>query len=169
MLNREKNGVEECERFLESLELVRLNVDEEIEREKLLANLPAEIRGHEKRCASCAEAAEDFVEMRKMLLSAVDVAKTLEPGPWFSAKVMGAIEAEENEIEEREGVWQSVMKLAPKLAAVCALVLVLSGTWAVQTRREILAKQGMRRGEGLFGTSHPSVLDDDVLANIEAH
>ncbi len=167
MVNKEKGGIDECEWFLESLELARLNDGEVVERNGMLALMPAKAAGHAERCGGCAEALEDFVETRKLLLVSPEESRVVEPGPWFASKVMSAIAERENEIAERDGVWQSVMKLAPRLAAVCALVLVLAGSWAVETRRELAAKQMRQPGESLFEAS-PAALDDDVLASVGA-
>ncbi len=165
MLKKEMRRIAECERFLESLEMVRLAGNGPNEKEELLMAMPTEVRRHVPGCGSCAEALEDFAETRNMLLSEANRAAMVEPGPWFSTKVMNAIAAKENEEEEREGVWQSVRKLAPRLAAICALVLVLGGTWAVQTSRKMNAGPTMQAGEGLFEPTPTGRLDDDVLIN----
>jgi hypothetical protein len=169
MLKIEKSGIDECERFLEALELVRLNGDELVEGTELLTRMPGETRRHAGVCESCAEALDDFVATRSLLVTGANGLGVVEPGPWFASKVMRAIAGKEDEIEQSDGVWQSVMKLAPRLAAVCALVLVLAGTWAVETRRQTAGGQLGQPGESLFEPSPSATLDDDVLASVEAH
>ncbi len=168
MLNRGKNKIDECERFLESLESARLSGEESVERTGMLTRMPAELRRHAGVCGNCADALDDFVGTRSLMLTGARGVAVLEPGPWFASKVMRAIAAKENEIEQSDGVWQSVMKLAPRLAAVCALVLVLAGTWAVETRRQVGGGPTVRAGESLFEAG-PAAVDDDVLASAEAH
>jgi len=165
MLKREARRIEECERFLESLEMVRLAGSGPDEKEELQEAMPAAVRGHVPGCSSCAEALEDFAQTRNILLSEANTAAMVEPGPWFSTKVMNAIATKENEIEEREGVWQSVRKLAPRLAAICALLLVLGSTWAVETSRKINAGPTVQAGESLFEPTPAVAMDDDVLIN----
>src|SRR5208282_703633 len=138
MTNWEKGRFENCERFRDELELVRLPGDQRIDRHELLRKLAAELRGHAETCGSCMEAADDLVDTRNMLVPTASQSTAVEPGPWFASKVMNAIAAGENEIEQSEGVWQSVRRLAPRLAAACALLLVLAGSWAVQVRRNYI-------------------------------
>lgn len=165
-----KNGrFEQCERFREELEALQIPLDRRIERNELLTKLGSELREHAETCGSCLEAADDLVELRNLLRAGAHEAVVFDPGPWFTSKVMNAISAKETEIEQSEGVWQSVRRLAPRLAAVCALVLVLAGTWAAQVRRNDVARQRTSPGESLFETAPSSVLNDDVLLSAEAH
>jgi hypothetical protein len=163
MVNSEKRRIEECERFLESLELVRLPEEVQTEMGALLRAMPADVRGHVPECGNCAMAIEDFVDTRNLLVLAARNASVIKPGPWFSTKVMNAIAGKEKEMEERDGVWQNIMKLAPRLAAISALVLMLAGTWAVQTQKNVEARQMRQPGESLFEPAGPPALDDDVM------
>ncbi len=169
MANWEKGRFEKCERFREELEAVQFTGLERIARSELLIKLGTELRGHAETCGNCLDAADDLVETRNLLLAGNGAERTAEPGPWFTSKVMNAIATKETEIEQSEGVWQSVRRLAPRLAAVCALILVLAGTWAIQVRRDSVARQMSAPGESLFETSPSSVLNDDVLLSAEAH
>ncbi|HEY2118956.1 MAG TPA: hypothetical protein VGH37_07215 [Candidatus Acidoferrum sp.] len=169
MTNWEKGRFEKCERFREELELARLPEGQQVDRKGLLVKLSAELRGHAEACGSCLEAADDLVETRNMLVKAVSETGANERGVWFSSKVMNAIAAQEREIEQSEGVWQSVRRLAPRLAAVCALLLVLAGTWAVQVRRDYVARQMAAAGESLFEPTPSAALNDDVMMSVEAH
>jgi hypothetical protein len=130
--------------------------------ETVLAQMSSEARGHAAMCAECSRAVEDLAETRKALLPmSTPVA---EAGPWFAARVMAAIRARENELEERSnGVWLGVRRLAPRLVALCAVLLVVGTTWMVQLRREDLARQPeMGAAESVF-ESVPAPLNDDVL------
>ena len=169
MTNWEKGRFEKCERFREELELVPLPEGEQVDRNGLLVKLSAEFRGHAEVCGSCLEAVDDLIETRNMLVKVVGEPAANEPGAWFSRKVMNAIAAQEGEIEQSEGVWQSVRRLAPRLAAVCALLLVLAGTWAVQVRRDYVARQMSAPGESLFEPTPSAALNDDVMMSVEAH
>jgi hypothetical protein len=154
----------ECRRFLEELEGVPASKGREGKAEAALEVMSSEARRHATECADCREAVEELVEARKALQPlSTPVA---EAGPWFATQVMAAIRARENELEERRnGVWVGVRRLAPRLVALCALLLVLGTTWAVQLRRADVATQPeMRPAESVF-ESVPAPLNDDVLVN----
>ncbi len=169
MTHWEKGRFENCKRFRDELEVLQLPGQDRIARNDLLVKLGMELRGHAETCGSCLDAVDDLVETRDLLLAGTVGGPTAEPGPWFTSKVMTAIIAKETEIEQSEGVWQSVRRLAPRLAAVCALILVLAGTWAMQVRRDYVTRQMTAAGESLFEASPSSVLNDDVLLSAEAH
>ena len=170
MVNSKEKREGSCGRFQEELELVRVPGDAVIEQGELLAELSLELREHAGRCVSCREALEDVVQTRNLLVTLVTAkGGAAEPGPWFSNKVMNAIAAKEQEIEARDGFWISVQKLAPRLAAVCALLLALVGTWAMQTKREYQARQMRAPAESLFDSGPAGMQNDDVLSNAGAH
>ncbi len=169
MVNDNLNGEAVCGHFREELELVRVPGDAVIERGELLAELSAQLRGHAAECKGCLVALDDVVETRNLLLSLATETGGVQPGPWFSSKVMNAIAAKQKEDEVQDGFWLSVQKLAPRLAAVCALLLVLMGTWAVQTQREYQARQMTLPGESLFDSDSSGQANDEILTNVEAH
>jgi hypothetical protein len=158
-----------CGRFQEQLELAGVSGNAVMAREELLAKLPAEVRGHADQCANCQQSLEDVLETRNLLQALGSEPSTAEPGPWFSSKVMNAIAAQEREIESSDGVWISVRRLAPRLAAVCALLLVLMGTWVMRTQREYQVKQMAAGGESVFESASSGTLNDEVLTNAEDH
>jgi len=164
-----KGRFEKCERFREELETVQLPGKERIDRKELLVKMVSEFGTHAQECRSCLDALDDLVVTRNLLLAGTDERMVAQPGPWFSSRVMKAIAAKENELEQSEGVWQSVRRLAPRLAAVSALVLVLAGTWAVEVRRNDLARQSATAGESLFEATPAAALNDDVLLGVEGH
>ena len=169
MVKSNENQEGQCRRFREELELVHVPGDAVIERGEMLAELPADLRGHAGACGSCLQALDDVVVARNMLLSLAGETAAVEPGPWFSGKVMNAIAAKERATEARDGFWASVQKLAPRLAAVCALLLLLVGTWAMQTQRAYQAKQMSIPAESLFDSGPTGAQNDDVMISVEAH
>jgi hypothetical protein len=154
----------ECEELLSALE--ELNIEERVTEAEVLSSLSIETRQHAVECQDCRSAVEDFVATRAAL--AAMKATLPEPGPWFGARVMAAAQAAEKDIEEKkDGVWISVRRLAPRLAAFAALLLVLGGTWAMEVRRREATLQGpeMRPAEGLFETTPSAVTNDDIVAS----
>jgi len=154
----------ECEGFLEALEATRPEKGGEVTPEVLLGLMNEATRGHAAACADCNAAVEGMSVTRRELTRLSEGPG--EPGPWFTARVMGAIRAKENEIEEKKnGVWISVRRLAPRLVAFCTVLLVLGGTWALEVRKAEEARQAeMRPVESVFETGPSAPLNDDVLA-----
>jgi hypothetical protein len=124
--------------------------------------MSSEARGHAEVCVECSGAVEDLAETRRALLPMSTA--VAEAGPWFAARVMAAIRAKENEQEERSnGVWLGVRRLAPRLVVLCTVLLMVGTTWAVQLRREDLARQlALGSADSVF-ESVPAPLNDDVL------
>ena len=153
-----------CENFLNELEGLPA---EGRTAGELLARLPEEARRHASECANCEEAVRVFAETREALAGMK--AGQGEPGPWFVKRVMGAIAAKEDEVEEgRNSVWLGVRRLAPRLAAFAAVLLVLGGTWAMELRqadRQFLRPQG-NTVEGLFETTPNTPMNDDIVASV---
>jgi hypothetical protein len=152
----------ECRRFLEELEGLSTSGAEEATAPSVLAAMSSEARGHAEVCAECSRAVEDLAETRRALLPmSTPVA---EAGPWFAARVMAAIRAKENEQEERSnGVWIGVRRLAPRLVVLCTVLLLVGTTWAVQLRREDLARRPALGSADSVFESVPAPLNDDVL------
>ncbi|HKM84235.1 MAG TPA: hypothetical protein VJY15_25160 [Candidatus Acidoferrum sp.] len=162
MTNELEMKSDECRRFLEELEGVAASDAGEAKAPAVLARMSNEARGHAEVCADCRLAVDDLAETRGALLPmSAAVAK---PGPWFTARVMAAIRAREKELEERrDGVWLGVRRLAPRLVVLCAVLLVVGTTWAVQLRREDLTRRAtLGSAESVF-ESVPAPLNDDVL------
>lgn len=164
MSDRPRKERVECQQFQEALEATRAGVV--VTPEVLLARVNEATREHSRSCEQCHAAVEEMAVARKELARLWEAQP--EPGPWFTAQVMGAIRAKENEIEEKSnGVWVSVRRLAPRLVAFCTLLLVLGGTWALELRRaEQAARQAERRPvEGLFESTPSTPVNDDVMAS----
>ena len=154
-------GRPECEEVLNELEEVKA---ETLTAREVYEALTPGSSEHARACADCRGAVEDFVVTRAEVSA---LKGTLaDPGPWFTARVMSAVKAAERELEERkEGVWVSVRRLAPRLAAFAALLLVLGGTWAMELRRQEAAGQAQtRQSEGLFEAGQSAPLNDEIVA-----
>jgi hypothetical protein len=161
LLNRDE---ENCRRFLDALEELPVSGNTRKSAEEWRAELPEAEDEHAGRCEVCRTALEEFAETRNALTGVT----VQEPGPWFTARVMAAIHAREKEEEARDGVWISVRRLAPRLVALSALLLVLGGGWALELRKT----EGMnaeRRGSDLVFDSSvaPTWYDDGLGATSE--
>jgi len=134
--------------------------------ERLLSALPPGARSHVAGCLDCEKALEDFAETRTMV--ELEMETLPEPGPWFTRRVMQAIAAKEEEIEERvNGFWAGVRRLAPRLVAFATLVLMIGGTWAFQEQRAHRQDgQDLRPAEGIFETLPNVPLNDDIIASV---
>ena len=52
-----------------------------------------------------------------------------EASPFFSKRVMAAIEGQEAELSRRARAWAAIPAFASRLSAVAALLLIVAGTW----------------------------------------
>jgi hypothetical protein len=159
MFELRKTKNEDCENFLEELELLPA---EKITASECLKRMGLEAREHAQLCAGCDEAVRELVEARLALQPLIQ--DKVEPGPWFATRVMATIAAKEKEFEERNGVWINVRRLAPRLVAVSTLLLMLGGTWALQLRQADHSASKRPAAEGLFET-FPAPYNDDLMAN----
>ena len=164
MSETRRMGRPECDEVLDELEELRAG---EVTAGEVQSALTAESSRHAMACQECRAAIDDFIEAREGLAAMAE--SQPQPGPWFVARVMAAVKAAENEIEEKKlGVWISVRRLAPRLAAFAGLLLVLGGTWAMELRHREAASgepQG-RQGEGLFETAPSAPANDDIVASV---
>jgi hypothetical protein len=133
--------------------------------EVLLARLPEAAREHAAKCAECESAVRDFVDTRLALAQMKEGLP--EAGPWFTTRVMQAIAAQEEAIEERQnGFWTGVRRLAPRIVAFATLLLMLGGTWAFQERRAARANgPELRPAEGIFEAVPAIPANDDIIAS----
>jgi hypothetical protein len=154
LLNREK---ENCRRFLDALEELPLSGNTRMSAEEWRAELSEAEEVHAGSCAACRTALEEFAETRNALSGTA----VQEAGPWFTVRVMAAINAREE--EARDGVWISVRRLAPRLVALSALLLVLGGSWALELRKADGMKAERRGGDPVFDSSVAPTSYDDGL------
>lgn len=155
--NREMRG---CQEFREELEALPLKNTES----GALDGLSLTLREHASRCVECRKAAEDLALTRAALQPLGEL--SAEPGPWFSSRVMARIASRESEMDLRDAVWISIRKFAPRIVAVCALLLVLASTWTYQLRRvEMAGPPQVSSTETVLEPGQPAPLNDDVLIN----
>jgi len=155
-LNRDEVN---CRRFLDALEELPASGNTRMSAEEWRAELPGAEKEHAGSCEACRTALEEFAETRNAL-AGITVPKA---GPWFTARVMAAIGAREREEEARDGVWISVRRLAPRLVAVSALLLLLGGSWALELRKTEGMNADRRGGDMLFDSSSAPTSYDDGL------
>jgi hypothetical protein len=155
-LNREN---EICQRFREELESLPAGEAPRRSIEEWRAELPVAEARHLASCQECLQALQDLVETREALAGFTTPA----PGPWFKTRVMAAIAAKERE-EATDGVWIYVRRLAPRVVALSALLLVLGGSWAVEQRnRDVASSKG---GDIVFDGTPGQNLYDDSLTSV---
>jgi hypothetical protein len=156
-------GVEaSCEAFLEELERLPLERPEPETAGSWRELLPQEARVHAMSCSTCEAALEDFAESRQAWGTLAESA--VEPSPWFMQRVMAQIRAQEE--EQTNGVWVSVRRIAPRLAAFAAVLLVLGGTWVMELRRVAETRQQqMHAAEGLFEGGPNTPPNDDIVVS----
>ena len=154
--NREVRG---CQEFREELEALPLKNTESV-----LDGLSPASLAHASGCAECREAAEDLALTRAAVQPLGELSP--EPGPWFATRVMAAIAGRESELDLSDALWASIRRLAPRLVAVCALLLLLASTWTYQLRRvEIAGPPQVASNESVLELGQSAPLNDDVLIN----
>lgn len=153
-----------CAAFLEELEELPGASGQGVVSEEWMGRLSASGLAHARECTGCGESLRDFREARRLLARGW-VAPVAEPGPWFSSRVMAAIAAQENELEERaDGFWINVRRMAPRVVAVSMLLAALGGTWAIESGRARSAGQtGVRSTDSIFEPVQTAPLNDDIL------
>ena len=162
MGNLLKRDEENCRRFLDALEELPPSGNTRKSSEEWRAGLSEAEEEHAGRCEACRTALEEFAETRNMLAGVA----VQEPGPWFTARVMAAINAREE--EARDGVWISVRRLAPRLVALSALLLVVGGSWVLEMRKTDRLNAERRGGDMVFDSSTaPTWYDDGLGMTIE--
>jgi predicted anti-sigma-YlaC factor YlaD len=162
MGNLLKRDEENCRRFLDALEELPPSGNTRKSAEVWRAELSEAEEEHAGHCEACRTALEEFAETRNMLAGVA----VQEPGPWFTARVMAAINAREE--ETRDGVWISVRRLAPRLVALSALLLVVGGSWALELRKTDRLNAERRGGDMVFDSSTaPTWYDDGLGMTIE--
>jgi len=155
-LNRDEQN---CRRFLDALEELPLSGGLRKSAAEWRAELPEAEEVHAGGCEACRMALEEFAETRNALAEVT----VQQPGPWFATRVMAAINAREQEEEAQDGVWISVRRLAPRLVALSALLLVLGGSWALELRKSEGMKVERRGGDMVFDSSVTPTWYDDGL------
>src|ERR1700739_3352597 len=151
--------LENFRRLRDALEELPLSGNTRMSAEQWRAEMPEAEEEHAGSCEACRTALEEFAETRNALSGIA----LLEAGPWFTARVMAAIAAREKEEEAQDGVWISVRKLAPRLVALGALLLLLGGSWALELRKTEGINTERRSGDMVFDSSIAPTWYDDGL------
>jgi len=152
---------EACRSFRDALEEWPVSGAAQMSAEEWLGELPAGDAEHAGGCGACRETLEEFAETRRALAGM----QLPEAGPWFTTRVMAAIAVREKE-EEADGVWISVRRLAPRLVAMSALLLVVGGSWAVEQTRKDRAKLDRQDGDIVFDSSRMPTWYDDGMGTL---
>ncbi len=169
MIKRGHDTSDKCATLLDALEsvdpLAEFGAPQTAEsfRLSLLRELPDDIRTHLTVCSTCREIVDDFAGTREALQPLAFEIAAQQPGPWFAGKVMNAIRAQENEMDLKDAVWISVRRLAPRLAALCAALLLVMGTWIAREIRIDQSRNAEMRGPESVFDSSSLPLNDDVL------
>lgn len=152
----------ECAVFLDAVEAASERGPDAFAREDLFGALPPNLREHVESCNACSSRLDNLLTTRNTLRGYAPPANF--DAPWFAARVMARISAEERVRSSQEAVWKVLPRLASRLAGVAALVLILAGGWLIKRPAE--SPSGTATMEGLFDTSPAPVTHDDVLASV---
>jgi hypothetical protein len=160
LLKRRNAKCAACE---EELERLNAPLAEGRDVNNLLTAFSIDGRAHYSECSDCRERVEIFFESRAALASLIQ--NTQVASPWFSSKVMAAINERERALAGTEGVWIAVPRYATRLAWVTALVLLAGTTWIFERQMPRQAP-GSANEEFLFGSPAPQPSPDDVLMSM---
>jgi hypothetical protein len=135
--------------------------------EEVLGHATPQQRAHVAACDDCRAALEELLAARQ-LLGAVPPQESV-PRPWFTSKVMSAIEARETELSRLATAWTLVPKLASRLAWVSAVAILVAGTWLYRKPAPSPPAQTAAEAsvESVFETSPPPSQDDVLLSTVE--
>jgi len=135
--------------------------------EELLGSATPQQRAHVAACDDCRAALEELLAARQILRAIPPQARV--PRPWFTSKVMSAIEARETELSRLATAWTLVPKLASRLAWVSAVAILAAGTWLYRKPFSSPPVQTVTEAsvESIFETSPPPNQDDVLLSTVE--
>ncbi len=135
--------------------------------EELLGHATPQQRAHVAACDDCRAALEELLAARQ-LLSAIPPQASV-PRPWFTSKVMSAIEARETELSRLTAAWTLVPKLASRLAWASAAAILVAGTWLYRKPVSPPPAQTATEAsvESVFETSPPPSQDDVLISTVE--
>jgi hypothetical protein len=131
-------------------------------KQDVLVELPEELRLHLENCEECGKNLDSLLTARSALRGYAPLEGF--DAPWFAARVMAEISAQERAREGMEVIWNLVPRLASRFAGVAALVLILAGGWLI--KRPVEKPSSVAMVDGLFDTSQAPATHDDVLASV---
>lgn len=152
----------DCAICLDAVEAASQRRPEAFAREELLVELPPNLLEHVESCKACAIHIDNLLTTRNILRGYAPPANF--DAPWFAARVMAMISAEERVRAGQEAVWRVLPRLASRLAGVAALVLILAGGWLI--KRPVESATEVAATESLFDTSQTQVTHEDVLGSV---
>jgi hypothetical protein len=162
VFNEMKKSKATCRSFQEEMEGLPAGEGTATKPGETLERMSPASREHGRECTKCEAALGDLLETRKALGAMAEPAPKVDA--WFVTRVMAAISARERELELRNNVWISVLRLAPRMVALCMVVLMVGTTWAYQLRRaERAQREVMPTTETVFESGQASPLNDDVM------
>jgi hypothetical protein len=133
-----------------------------LSRETLLGEIPAKFRSHMRDCETCAQAVDDLVATRNSLADHPPIATF--DAPWFAARVMARISAEERKRAGQDTVWSVLPRLASRFAGAALILIVITGGLVIRKPAERAGTQPAI--ESLFDTSSTALTHDDVLSTV---
>jgi hypothetical protein len=151
-----------CEVFLDAAENVAVRSSGTLTCENLLDEIPAKFRSHLQDCEACAQTIDDLVTTRNSMQE--HGAPATFDTPWFAARVMARISAEERMPAGQDAVWSVLPRLASRFAGIAVIIIVMTGGWLMRQPAEGPGSQNTM--ESLFDTSPAPVTNDDVLISV---
>ncbi len=166
MWNLLKKNKGECGQLRDSLEGSAAARRDFGNLEELIACLPLAQRDHIAACGTCREAALDVLASRKMFKGVA--ARGEEAGPWFAARVMRAIAAQEQKLSLAVSPWTAVPRFAARLTWAAAIVLLGASAWLYERPAPAPVRQPASASsqEYLFEPPAPPINQDDVLISM---
>ena len=168
MWNLLSKSDKECGRIQDSLEKAAAESPSAGTVEELIAGLPAAARGHIDGCGDCREAALDLVATKGLFKGVAG--STEEARPWFAARVMAAIVAQERELADRMSAWSEFPRFASRLALLSAVLLLAGTTWFYE--KGVRAPSNPSNGgtqESIFEPSQQTNQDDILISMAESN
>jgi hypothetical protein len=168
MWNLLKKSGKECGRIQDSLEEAAAKSSNAGRVEELIAGLPVAAREHIAGCDACREAALDLVATKELFKGVAGA--TEEARPWFAARVMAAIVAQERELAERMSAWSEFPRFASRLALLSAVLLLAGTTWFYE--KGVRAPSNPSNGttqESIFEPSQQTNQDDILISMAESN
>jgi hypothetical protein len=162
MWNLLRGNQKACRAFREAAEAAASRHRDILVKQDLFTELPEQLRRHSESCEECSRNLDSLLTARSALRGYAPQESF--DAPWFAARVMAEICAQERVREGREVIWSAVPRLASRFAGVAALVLILAGGWLI--KRPAQKPSSVVTMDSLFDTSQSPATRDDVLSSV---